>query len=178
MKLRQTWACKDGFVSFTLSGGQRGSRINRVLVEWMNEESMANTFLKGMDWGEAWDMATTSQELIDSIEEPVARFFMTHTKEDLYHGAIQRRIMLYPVRTISETVGSAQLKERGFWVEVEHPELGCSVTYPGEFIKTSESSCRIRRRAPLIGEHNQNIYCQELGLSDKELAVLKQARVI
>jgi formyl-CoA transferase len=42
----------------------------------------------------------------------------------------------------------------------------------------SEARCTIRRRAPLIGEHNQEIYKGELGLSDEELGILKQAAVI
>ena len=52
------------------------------------------------------------------------------------------------------------------------------VVYPGAFAKLAEGSCKIRRRAPLIGEHNEEIYVSELGLSREELAILKQARAI
>jgi crotonobetainyl-CoA:carnitine CoA-transferase CaiB-like acyl-CoA transferase len=52
------------------------------------------------------------------------------------------------------------------------------MTYPGGFIKSTEMTCGIRRRAPLIGEHNEEIYKKELGLSAEELMVLKQSGII
>jgi crotonobetainyl-CoA:carnitine CoA-transferase CaiB-like acyl-CoA transferase len=71
-----------------------------------------------------------------------------------------------------------QLVERGFWKEVEHPELGTSLTYPGGFARFTEAECGIRRRAPHIGEHNNEIYHQQMGMSKKELADLKRRHVI
>ena len=73
---------------------------------------------------------------------------------------------------------STQLAAREFWQKVEHPELGTTLTYPGAFANASEAPPRISRRAPRIGEHNQEIYEQELGLSTEELKTLKQAGVI
>jgi crotonobetainyl-CoA:carnitine CoA-transferase CaiB-like acyl-CoA transferase len=71
-----------------------------------------------------------------------------------------------------------QLTARKFWVEVEHPELNTTLTYPGSFVNSSEASPRITRRAPLIGEHNEEIYEKELGISKEKLVILKQAGVI
>ena len=86
--------------------------------------------------------------------------------------------MLYPVFTPGDLLASPQLEARGFWVEVEHPELGDSITYPGAFVKASEAPWMMRQRAPLIGEHNQEIYHKELGLSQEELLMLKQGGII
>ena len=86
--------------------------------------------------------------------------------------------MLLPVYTPSELLGYNQLQARDFWMEVEHPELGRTITYPGAFIKSSEASCTIRRRAPLIGEHNEEIYTGELGLSKQELVLMKEAGIL
>ena len=58
------------------------------------------------------------------------------------------------------------------------PELGRSFVYPGEAAIYNGSPWRISRRAPLIGEHNVEIYCGELGLSRGELSVLAENRVI
>jgi len=49
---------------------------------------------------------------------------------------------------------------------------------PGGFVKLSDGECRIRRRAPLIGEHNEEIYGKELGLSRRELLALKERQII
>jgi formyl-CoA transferase len=70
------------------------------------------------------------------------------------------------------------LKSRDFWVEVNHPELSTSITYHGAFAKLSQTPITIKRRAPLIGEHNLDIYQGELGLSRSRLAALQQAGVI
>jgi crotonobetainyl-CoA:carnitine CoA-transferase CaiB-like acyl-CoA transferase len=70
------------------------------------------------------------------------------------------------------------LNDRGFWKEVAHPELGRSFVYPGEAAIYNGSPWRISRRAPLIGEHNVEIFCTELGLSRNELSILAENRVI
>jgi formyl-CoA transferase len=63
-------------------------------------------------------------------------------------------------------------------VNVEHPELGASIAYPGPFLKASRTPPVIRRRAPLIGEHNDEVYRYELGLSEEEMGTMHLAGVI
>lgn len=173
---RQTWACQDGFVSMLLFGGFR-AWSNRALLKWMDEEGSANEFLHGFDW-DSWDIETTTQEIVDRIEEPIARFFMTHTKAELYRGAIERRILLFPVNDARDIVEDEELAGREFWQEVYHPELDTSLKYPGSFVRSSEFSTRIRFRAPLIGEHNIEIYHQELGIPMDKLRFLSNSGVI
>ncbi len=177
VRVRNVWPCQDGFVSFFLLGGQPGAITNREITAWMDEEGAASDLLKGMEWDKL-DMAAMTQELQDSLEEPIGRFFLSHTKAELYEGAINRGIMLYPVSSSADAVVSSQLEARGFWADVEHPELGESLKYPGSCVKTSEGRCGLRRRAPLIGEHNEDVYLDEMGMSREELVNLKQAGVI
>ena len=91
---------------------------------------------------------------------------------------MRRGCPICPVLSPSEVVNLAQLKAREFWIEVEHPELGATIKYPGFCPKFSETPCQLRRRAPLIGEHNLEIYYNELGLSKEEIILLTQANVI
>jgi len=79
---------------------------------------------------------------------------------------------------VEEIFRDPQLEARGFWQEVRHPELGASLTYPGGFTKFSKAPCKIWRRAPLIGEHNEEIYCGELGMEKPELARLQAEGII
>jgi len=174
---RLIWFCKDGSVNFPIFGGGAGAMTNRALTQWMEEEGMGNDYMRSIDW-EAFDMAQATQEEFAKLEEGISLFFKAHTMEELYQGALQRRIMLYPVYTPKEIANNPQLKARGFWLEVEHPELGEKITYPGAFAKLSQTAVGIRRRAPLIGEHNEEIYCGELGFSKEELHHLKQRGVI
>jgi len=141
----------------------------------MEEEGMADDFLKGIDW-DTFDLRTALQATIDRMGEPTGKFFMTHTKAELLAGAVKRRVRLYPVATTKDILESVQLAAREFWIEVAHPELGTTITYPGAFARASETPLRISRRAPLIGEHNQEIYEKELALSKQELLALRQAK--
>jgi len=79
---------------------------------------------------------------------------------------------------VGEAMQFPQFVERKFWTEIDHPELGAKLTYPGGFVKFSDAECGIRFRAPLIGEHNEEIYGQELGLPKSDLVTLKQSGVI
>ncbi|MBA7628307.1 Succinyl-CoA:(R)-benzylsuccinate CoA-transferase subunit BbsE [subsurface metagenome] len=170
------WPCKDGYVSWSHGGPSRlGPSL--PLIKWMESEGVTNDFLRGFNWNRP-DFMRISQEEMDQIDEPTAKFFMSHTKAELLEGAVKRQVMLYPVATTADMLENVQLIDRGFWVEVEHPELGTTITYPGAFGCSSEMSPRISRRAPLIGEHNQEIYEQELGFSREKLVILKQAGVI
>jgi crotonobetainyl-CoA:carnitine CoA-transferase CaiB-like acyl-CoA transferase len=65
-----------------------------------------------------------------------------------------------------------------FFTEVEHPELGRGFIYPGGATIYNGSPWRISRRAPLIGEHNEEIFCGELGMQKAELTLLAESGVI
>ena len=174
---RQTWKCKDGFVAFFIAGGGVHAGVNKALIQWMDSEGIANDFLKGVDWN-TLDMRTISKEFLDQIEEPISKFFLTHTKSELYEGGLKRGVDVYPVSNVGDIAHNRQLEEREFWAEVNHDELGAKVRYPGAFAKTSLASCNIRTRAPLIGEHNEEIYVRELGFSREQLTMLKEANII
>ncbi len=170
------WPCKDGWVSWS-HGGNSVLAPSLPLIKWMELEGFTNDFLKGFDWNRP-DFVRISQEEMSKIDEPTARFFMAHTKAELLEGAVKYSVMMYPVATTDDMLENRQLKARNFWVELEHPELGVSLTYPGAFAKTTEIPPGLTRRAPLIGEHNQEIFEQELGISREKLIILKQAGVI
>jgi len=174
---RLTWPCQDGFISFTLTGGAGSIRSNRALAEWVESEGAGSDFLRKVDW-DKFDMATITQDTLDKIEESLDQFFLAHTKAKLYEGALQRRIMLYPVNTFRDLASDVQLEAREFWVDAEHPELGSSIKYPGPFFKATEAQWQLCRRAPLIGEHNREIYVDELGMSGDELTLMLGRGVI
>ena len=138
---------------------------------------MADDWLKNFDW-ENFSHFTTTQDVIDRMEEQTINFFMTHTKAEIMEGAIKYRIMLYPISSVVDLWESPQLAAREFWKKVEHPDLGTTITYPGKWANASKTPPRISRRAPLIGEHNQEVYKSELGISSEQILKLKKAKVI
>jgi crotonobetainyl-CoA:carnitine CoA-transferase CaiB-like acyl-CoA transferase len=173
---RQIWPCKDGYINFPVYGGALGARTNRRLVEWMEKDGMADDFLKGTNW-DTFDMGQVTQGVWDHIEGLLMKFFQAHTKEELYSEALELNIMVYPVSTPKDIAENEQLRAREYWIQVEHPELGETITYPGASIEAGATPIKIRRRAPLIGEHNEEIF-GELGFSKGDLAIFKQAGII
>jgi crotonobetainyl-CoA:carnitine CoA-transferase CaiB-like acyl-CoA transferase len=175
--MRAAYPCKDGYICWLIYGARSGAITNKEMVKWMDEKGMATDWLKAQDW-DRFDPAHATQEDFDRIMEPVSSFLGTLSKKEFQEEAVKRRIMGYPVSTAKDIMEHPQLAAREVWQDVEHPELGTSITYPGPWVKLSQSSCGIRRRAPLIGEHNPDIYVKELGISEDELAVLKQGGIV
>ena len=176
-KQRLLWKCQNGYVLFYILGGAFGVKTNRAIVKWMEDENIAPAFLKTFNW-DAFDMAAQTQEMEDEIEVYIDKLFKMFTKEELYDQALKRGIMLCPVNTSKDILENAQLKEREFWVDIQHPELSTNIRYPGAFAKLSETPLHIKRRAPLVGEHNLEIYQGELNYSEVELQELQNAGVI
>jgi crotonobetainyl-CoA:carnitine CoA-transferase CaiB-like acyl-CoA transferase len=173
---RQVWQCRDGYVFFNVIGGRTGAKSLKALVDWMDTESMATDYLLHIDW-DTFDMFTVTREVIELISSPVGEFFKKHTGKELLEGAVARGISIGPLSGMQDLLNDPALKARNFWVDIEHPELATSITYPREFARSSETSFATRFRAPLIGEHNQEIY-NRLGISQEKLIILKQAGVI
>ncbi|HEY77709.1 MAG TPA: CoA transferase [Dehalococcoidia bacterium] len=171
------YECQDGDISFVAFAGPGMGESTAALSRWIESEGMAGETLRGVDWME-FEWQTVSQDIVDEISNDFIRFFKAHTKAELFEEAQKRDIMLYPVFTSKDLLEFDQLIDRQFWVDVEHPELRTSITYPGPFARPSETPLRKYRRAPLVGEHNEEIYLSELGLSKHDLSTLKQAKVI
>ena len=172
------WPCKDGFVAFYLFGGQMGAVSNPALTRWMAEEGLASDAMKNMDWLK-FDIGRMAQNMIDrEIVNPIRDFFGRQTQKELWDEGVKRRVMVYPVNDAEGVLADGQLKERGFWVSIEHPALGKAFTYPGAFVKTEKNLCGPRSPAPDIGEHNEVVYGELLGMSEQELSKLKKRQII
>jgi len=177
LKVMHIWPCKDGYVMWRYTGGPNAKRHSIPLVNWMANEGMADEWLSNFDW-ENFSHYTATQDIIDRMEEQTVKFFKTKTKAEMMDGAIKFRIMLYPIATAEDIYNSPQLATRDFWAEVEHPELNTTIKYPGKWANNSENPPVISRRAPLIGEHNNEIYEGELNITEDSLAKLVLAMVI
>ena len=171
------WKCKDGYVVFYILSGGFGEKTNRGIVAWLQEEGLASELLTNVDWAD-FDMSKQTQEIQNQMEAPIAELFSRHTKAELYNEALKRKIMLSPVSTARDICENAQLHARNFWVEVDHPEIPAGITYPGPFARLSESPLASARRAPLPGEHNQEVYEKELAFSKRDLRLLHQSGII
>ena len=177
-RVRINWPCADGYVNYMLQGGGVAAST-RALFQWMEDDGIEVTELQAIEW-ESMGYGRITAEVMDSVVGPMAEFFLRHTREELTQGSLTRRILLFPVATPSDLRWHPQLEARGYFTPLEHPELGTTVDYPGGFIKSGDGStvAALRRRAPLVGEHNTEVYCGELGLSPTEIDSLRRGGAI
>jgi crotonobetainyl-CoA:carnitine CoA-transferase CaiB-like acyl-CoA transferase len=80
------------------------------------------------------------------------------------------------VHTVEDLLNASQLEARGFFQQIDHPAAGRQ-TYPGPPFRPEAMPWQAAR-APLLGEHNEEIYCDELGLNRSELALLRACEVV
>jgi crotonobetainyl-CoA:carnitine CoA-transferase CaiB-like acyl-CoA transferase len=171
------WQCKDGYIVFYPFSGLAGFFASKPVVDLMDAEGLADDFIRNLDWM-SLDWGLTTQEDADRIQGYFSRYFLTKTKAELFKIAREKSQLIQPVNTAGDIMEHPQLKGRDYWQQVDHPDIGETLVYPGPFLKASETTCGIRRRAPHIGEHNMEIYHRELGLSIEEIAALKGAGTI
>ena len=175
--MRITWPCKDGFVNFQFSGGASSGQSVNNFVRWMAEEGMSDAYMESLDF-KSLGYGTVSKEMLDRIVPPVSNFLMQRTKEELFDGAIKRRVLLFPVATFGDILANPQLEARGFFQTVMHPGADQPLTTLGPFVRASATPLESGHPAPRLGQHNEEVYVQELGLARADLDRLRQAGAI
>jgi benzylsuccinate CoA-transferase BbsE subunit len=180
-RFRNLWPCRDGYITFALYGGAAGRATARALVAWMEERGGGQepglSLLKQIDWDE-FDVATASPELVASIEEAIGPFFLTLTKDEFFRGVGERNMLGYPVATVADIDRDEQLAARSFWSTLTPPWGGEPIPFPGSFAVFDGERLPAPRSAPRLGEHNLEVYRDELGLSPDDVTALRSAGVL
>lgn len=159
------YPCKDGWVRIVA-----GQIVHwRRLVKWMGQGNP----LAAPEW-ESRDMRNKNKAFVDQI---VADFTSRFTREEIFSAGQHLGVPVSPVNTPLEYMGSAVAGARDFFVEVEHPVLGHGL-YARPPYKFTATPGQAPHPAPLLGQHNEEIYCGELGLSQGDLSVLRTEGVI
>ncbi len=171
--VRYCFPCQDGYV-------QAIPQLTwSTFVPWMAEHGMAGE-LTSPAWAERLETLVSDweQEHIDYSESVIANFLAGFRKRELYEEGQRRSQFVYPVYNARDSLDDPQLRHREYFVSVQHPELDATLTYPGAPWKLSGTPWRLRRRAPLLGEHTVDILGGEFGLSETTLTTLRQEGVI
>jgi len=157
--------CKDGHVMCVSLEETFWQRIKKL----MGEPEWAQA-----DWYQNQDRR---REHAAEVRKGLEEWAGNRTKRELHEGALEEGVALSPFLTPREILQSELLKSRGFFAEIEHPELGkvTCITAPYHLAKTP---WWCERAAPLLGEHNEEIYCRRSGYTEQELATLAAQGVI
>ena len=145
----------------------------QVLAKWMDEKGMSGDLMD-----EKYRDPAAITENRDHINDILVSFFGSITRDEAYHGGQRRGFNMGAVRAPDEVLEDPHLEDREFWADVTYPEIGKTFRHPGPAGIWKDSPWRISRRAPLVGEHNEEILCGELSLSRAELAVLAESGVV
>lgn len=113
----------------------------------------------------------------DVVNKYVVEFAASKTQRELVEQAQARHIPCTAVQSIADVASDPHLEARGFFLRTEHPVLGLH-KYAGFPFRLTTTPCRVRRPAPMLGQHNEEIYGNELGLSRGDLSALRAAGVI
>jgi crotonobetainyl-CoA:carnitine CoA-transferase CaiB-like acyl-CoA transferase len=113
----------------------------------------------------------------DIIDALVTEFTMAHTKMEIVELCQAKGVPCAPVNTPADFYNDPHIKQRGVFTEIEHPVAG-RFSFVRPVCNFSRTICEIVRPAPLLGQHNREVYGRELGLDELEMARLKTEGVI
>ncbi|MBF0278632.1 MAG: CoA transferase [SAR324 cluster bacterium] len=159
--------CKDGSVCIDTPQKRQWLRFMEAMGNpaWMNDPIFE-------------DRNKTTNEYHEEADKYLGQWLMEHTKEEIFKTLQDARVPSAPVRTANELLDDDHMKQREFFVSMDHPAAGKLNSYPGVCYKYSKTRSRANRPAPLLGEHNEAIYCQKLGYGNEELSRWQDEEVI
>ncbi|MDY6893153.1 MAG: CoA transferase [Chloroflexota bacterium] len=99
------------------------------------------------------------------------------TKNEIMEKGQAQSISITAVYTTEDLVKSPHFNDRGYWVDIDRPVTG-KITQPGAPFIMSETPWQAKRGAPLLGEHNEEVYGEKLGYSKEDLVKLRESGVI
>ncbi|MCH8920243.1 MAG: CoA transferase [Chloroflexi bacterium] len=168
MTLPLIYECADGYV-VVIANGATLTQMIRWLVE---DDIVPEEWIESEDW-RTYDIRLLQGKPLhyelDEVLDAVRRYVRGRTKRDLLELGLQEGVTIAPVNTVEELARFRHLEERGYWLEAELPD-GRQVRVPGVFARLTETPMTVRRRAPKLGEHNEEILAGTLGLSAEEIA--------
>ncbi|MCP4750712.1 MAG: CoA transferase [Proteobacteria bacterium] len=113
----------------------------------------------------------------EALNERIAEWTMDKDPFDVMHMLQRVGVAASPVMKQADLFDDPHLKERGFFQEVVHREAG-NIRVPGMGFKYSKTPLEYRMPANCLGEHNDYVYGELLGLSREEIEGLEQENYI
>jgi crotonobetainyl-CoA:carnitine CoA-transferase CaiB-like acyl-CoA transferase len=161
---------RDGYISMIAGRGRQWKSFLELMGEgevpaWYSEDERFADRLK------------ISQLYADEMDELIAPWLMAHDKDEIFHAAQERGIPFAPVYTTEEVVTNEHLRARGYFETIDHPVAG-EFEYPGAPYVLSETPCEVQRPAPLLGEHNDEVWGERVGMQPDELSTMRRNGII
>ena len=108
----------------------------------------------------------------DEVNAIFAAYCLTRTKHQVMTDVASLGIPCGAVQDTLEVMHDPHLIERGMLTEVQHPVMG-SFTMPGCPVRLEDSPVQVTA-APLLGQHNEEVYAEVLGYTPEQVQQLKE----
>jgi crotonobetainyl-CoA:carnitine CoA-transferase CaiB-like acyl-CoA transferase len=153
--LRTVYPASDGYVSINFMFGEMIGPYSRRLMEWVFDEGFCDEATRDQNWIDFFMLIYTGQadpKGLSGAQDSIAAFTATKTKAELMAGNEERRLLIAPIATTKDIVGSEHLAARGFFEDV--PEVGC--VFPGRFAKATVPLTYLGP-PPQLGQHTDEV---------------------
>jgi crotonobetainyl-CoA:carnitine CoA-transferase CaiB-like acyl-CoA transferase len=114
---------------------------------------------------------------MDELDALIGAWSATLTKDEAFQRLISEDVPAAPVRDLDEVVNDPHMHSRGMLHHVDHPQFG-KLVLPSSPLKLNDSPQPAREESAQLGDHNNAVYADWLGLSFDEIDALKAAKVI
>lgn len=111
-------------------------------------------------------------KVMDEVDAIVEAWTRTKLRDEAIAILRANRVPSAPVRNLREVINDRHMHERGMLEEIEHPDLG-RITVPTSPLRYHGADKVATTPSPKIGQHNDKVYGEWLGLSPDELAALR-----
>ena len=130
-------------------------------------------------WAEEEKFGTLASRLknVAELDRLVSEWTGEYTAEDVMTLLQRHGVAAGVVQDAKNLADDAHLKTRGFFIELDHPELGKTMS-DATPVKLSRTPAKYHRAAPSPGEDNNYIYGKLLGMTEEQLAGLREEGVI
>lgn len=161
------YRCKgeDEWVAIAVSGEDEWKAFCGVLgnPEWTKKEEFSH------------ELARWKNQ--DELDQRVEEWTRNHTQYDVMTQLQGAGVTATASLNVKDLVHDPQLKEREFFIETEHPVLG-RLVLAGLPWRPEGTRYGNYSKAPLLGEHNDYVLGELLGLSREEIARLEEEKVV
>jgi len=161
------YRCKDEdkWVSIAVATDEEWEALCQAMgnPEWTKDERFSDSYSR-------WQ----NQEDLDKLIE---QWTINYTHYEVMERLQASGVAAMPSFSAEELFADPHLKEREVATEVNHPVMGKQVVLNPPW-KFSETPASIERAAPLMGQHNDYVFGELLGMSKQEINQLTEEGVI
>lgn len=155
----------DQWVAIAVTDEEEWTALCRTMgnPQWAKDPRFADTFSRYHNQ--------------DELDDLIADWTRRRTAYEVMHTLQAAGVAAAPVTSIFDLMEDPQVRERGFVVEMDHSEVGLRKV-AGLPVKFSAMPKLAYYPAPCLGQHNEEIFCSLLGLSQNEFIGLVKEQVI